>query len=976
MSSTALAVALLACASAVAAGEFYVAPTGSDANPGTKDKPFATVARARDAVRQLGPRRGAATVVLRGGTHTLPETLVLGPEDSGTKDAPVTYAAAPGEQPVLSGGSRLELTWKPYKGPILQAAVPKGTTTDQLFVNGERQHMARTPNFDPGERILGGHARDCFSKERASRWSDPKGAFIHAMHRHMWGDFHYVITGKDEKGNVTYEGGWQNNRRYGMHGNYRFVENVFEELDAPGEWFLDRKTSTLYLYPPEGTDLANAVVETVRLRHLVELRGTADRPVRFVAFKGITFRHAARTFMDNREPLLRSDWTTYRGGAIVFEGAEDCVLEDCVVDQVGGNAVFASGYNRRLAVRGCHIVKSGGNGVAFVGSPKAVRNPLLEYSERQNLADIDREPGPKSPDYPADCLVEDCLIHETGRVEKQTSPVQIAMARRITVRHCSLYDVPRAGINIGDGCWGGHVVECCDVFDTVKETGDHGSFNSWGRDRYWGLKGVDLNQISKDEKLKGLPLLDAVEPVVLRNNRWRCDHGWDIDLDDGSSHYELRNNLCLAGGIKLREGFYRVCENNIMVGNSFHPHVWYRGSGDVFRHNIVFRPYRPIRVRKPWGKECDGNLLHTPDQREPSTASVLQKQSGLDAKSLAADAQFVDPAKGDYRVREGSPALTLGFQNFPMDQFGVRKPELKAIARTPALPSGKAQEPDKAARRARAKIAHFWQQARVRDMQGEEYSAFGAGKEDGGVVLADVPAGSPLAGAGLQTNDLVQSLNGKPVRRVRDLLRATDAAADGKPLTIAFLRSQKTRTASLDAYTFAVAESAASGAFRAIPLAEPQATVRIASVGTRPSTVNEPVATLHDGKLASDYGPVFPNGVWNGRYRVDLGKPMEIRAVNTFTFNQNDSRGVQHFVLFASNSPTDPGWNTSDRKRFTPLVEVDTTGAKVGPFHATQVRASKGGVLGTFRWLVWAVLPVTERGENSAFQELQVLTQD
>ena len=59
------------------------------------------------------------------------------------------------------------------------------------------------------------------------------------------------------------------------------------------------------------------------------------------------------------------------------------------------------------------------------------------------------------------------------------------MAASITVSHCSIYDMPRAGINIGDGCWGGHVIEFCDVFDTVKETGDHGSFNSWGRDRYW-----------------------------------------------------------------------------------------------------------------------------------------------------------------------------------------------------------------------------------------------------------------------------------------------------------------------------------------------------------------------------------------------------------------------------------------------------------------------------------------------------------
>jgi hypothetical protein len=91
---------------------------------------------------------------------------------------------------------------------------------------------------------------------------------------------HYVITGKSADGNVLYEGGWQNNRPKPMHAQYRFVENVFEELDAPSEWYLDRTNSVLYFYPPTGLDLENAVVETVRLKHLVEFRGSQDSPVR------------------------------------------------------------------------------------------------------------------------------------------------------------------------------------------------------------------------------------------------------------------------------------------------------------------------------------------------------------------------------------------------------------------------------------------------------------------------------------------------------------------------------------------------------------------------------------------------------------------------------------------------------------------------------------------------------------------------
>jgi len=688
MNRTAIAAMGLAAglwAGAALGAEFHVSPAGSDTCPGTKDKPFATLAKARDAVRAAkATAREPVTVWLHAGTYYLPETLVLAAEDSGTKQAPVVYAAAPGEEAIISGGLRLDLKWEPHQGGILKAKAPAGLATDQLFVNGQRQHLARYPNFDPNVRIFNGYAKDAISPERVKRWADPRGGFIHAMHRAMWGGMHYVITGKDADGNLTSEGGWQNNRPAPMHPECRFVENIFEELDAPGEWFLDAKTAVLYFYPPQDLDLAKATVECVRLRHLIEVKGTEQQPVKFVTLRGLVFRHAARTFMDNKEPLLRSDWTTYRGGAVFVSGAEDCALEDCYIDQVGGNAVFVNNYNRRIAIRGCHIARAGANGVAFVGDPGAVRSATF-WNQNRSLGEIDKAPGPKTSNYPADCLVEDCLIYLTGRVEKQTAPVEIAMSQGITVRHCSLYDVPRAGINIGDGCWGGHVIEFCDIFDTVKETGDHGSFNSWGRDRYWGLKGVDLGTVTLGE-LKQLPVLDAAKTTVMRNNRWRCDHGWDIDLDDGSTNYHIYNNLCLNGGIKLREGFYRVCENNIMAGNSFHPHVWYGNSQDVFRRNIVFGPYRPIQVNKPWGKECDYNLLHKPGQKDAAPAKGLQQQSGLDEHSLEADAMFIDPGRGDYRVKDGSPALALGFKNFPMEQFGVQKPALKKIARTPVPP--------------------------------------------------------------------------------------------------------------------------------------------------------------------------------------------------------------------------------------------------------------------------------------------------
>jgi hypothetical protein len=260
----------------------------------------------------------------------------------------------------------------------------------------------------------------------------------------------------------------------------------------------------------------------------------------------------------------------------------------------------------------------------------------------------------------------------------------------------------------------------------------------------------------------------VVKPIVIRNSRWRCDHGWDIDLDDGSTNYHIYNNLMLSGGLKLREGFYRVVENNIMVNNTFHPHVWYVNSQDIFRRNIVFGPYRPIRVPKPWGAECNDNLLHMPGASEVKPATRLQEQSGRDEQSIVADAQFVDPAKGDYRVRETSPALKLGFQNFPMNQFGVQWPKLRVIALTPELPKpGEALSAT--LQSGRDPRPGAWLGAKVRNIVGMgDVSAAGLPAETGVVVL-EVPPRTRAAVIGLTQGDVVVKLGDNPTSTLRDL---------------------------------------------------------------------------------------------------------------------------------------------------------------------------------------------------------------
>ena len=115
---------------------------------------------------------------------------------------------------------------------------------------------------------------------------------------------------------------WQNNRQSGLHPDNRMVENIFEELDTQGEWFYDKKSFTLYYYPMPGENIQTAVFEAPMLKDLVEFRGSERHPVTHITIQGIEFTQTRRTFMEKYEPLLRSDWMVYRGGAVLLEGTE------------------------------------------------------------------------------------------------------------------------------------------------------------------------------------------------------------------------------------------------------------------------------------------------------------------------------------------------------------------------------------------------------------------------------------------------------------------------------------------------------------------------------------------------------------------------------------------------------------------------------------------------------------------------------
>ena len=729
----------------------YVSPKGNDNNPGTLVKPFKTLQAAIENAIRITDKD--VSIEMRSGTYSLDKTIEIASGDFSVRS--LNIRPYQNEKVTITGSEKIKLNWQPYKNGILKATLDLTKSPDQLFINGKVAHMARYPNYDSTARVYNGTAEDAISEERVKTWKNPAGGYIHALHEGEWGSMDYLITGKDENGKLTYVGGWQNNRPSPMNKKYRFVENIFEELDAPGEWFYDLSSKTMYLYPPKGTDIRNAQITISRLTDLIHLTGTSSKPLKNISISDISFTQTARTFMLTKEPLLRSDWTIYRGGVLLLDGTENVRISNCTFFELGGNAVFVSNYNKNDVIRDNYIYNIGSSAIAFVGNPDAVRSPAFRYELFVPWDKMDFTPGPKTNNYPQYCLAEGNLIHNIGTIEKQVAGVEISMSSHITVSHNTIYNVPRAGINIGDGCWGGDVIEYNDVFNTVLETGDHGAFNSWGRDRYWRPERNIIDSIVAAKP--GIELLDVIDPIIIRNNRFQCDHGWDIDLDDGSSNYRIYNNVCLNGGLKLREGYDRMVTNNILINNTFHLHVWLKNSGDVFAHNIVSTPYAPILMNN-WGKEIDSNFFLS------KAALLTARKLGLDKNSISGDPLFVNAKAGNYKLKAGSPAFKVGFKNFEMN-FGVTLPALKKIAASPVIkPLYTYLDKEKG--------AHItWLGATFKNIETlGERSAAGL-HDNNGAVLEDMPLHSLAEQNNLKKGDVIIKIDSKPVNSISDLMQ-------------------------------------------------------------------------------------------------------------------------------------------------------------------------------------------------------------
>ena len=386
-------------------------------------------------------------------------------------------------------------------------------------------------------------------KENSLKRLDSKTAnnmFVHAFPKLHWANWIFSVKRMDVKKKTLYfnKGGFQEARGdCGTGGNEFFLENHLDLLDNENEYFVEfnknGKASSVYYMRNESNpyNWGDSLVATTQLR-LVEILGTASLPVKRVSIQGITFQHTQETHMEPHEVPSGGDCTVTRHAAIFAEGVEDLSIVNNHFQHLGGNGVFLSGYARRTSVSYNSFKWLGAGAILQVGH-------LLHDSPRP----WDRR---TDPNHPEGTLIQNNVASEIGLIVKQSSGLFSALTKSSLIKRNTFYNGARAGINFNDGFGGGHLVEGSVLFNLVRETSDHGPINVWDRQAYMQRhRGVDSNY----------PLPTKVESNFLYGG-YGATKG--IDLDDGTSFWEMTHNVVIHNIQKLKGRDNAAVENLFM----------------------------------------------------------------------------------------------------------------------------------------------------------------------------------------------------------------------------------------------------------------------------------------------------------------------------------------------------------------------------------------------------------------------------
>lgn len=362
----------------------YVSPQGNDKDPGEMKTPVRSVKRALELSQLYSGKK--VSIQMLAGTYYLSEPVVL----TATEKAPsaLEICAFENQKVFISAGRQLKTDWQKYKAGIYQTRIPEGISFERFYINGALQTLARYPDADENAGVFQGTAEDATYYVRVLTWGNPYGGYVHALDEEKEGSLHYKITGVDDTDNLELDGGWQSKKVRSMARNEHFVENIMGELDAPGEWYLDRSMHMLYYYPGKGVDLSKVNVEVSNLRNSFVLQGNELFKLKNVSLKNLNFIHNERTFMDSRDTLPGSDRAVYKGGAVRLENTDSCEIENCTFTGLGGNAMVFSGGNGNISVSGCLIADIGASGVLFMGNNN---HGIIKNNLFRNLGVIEKQ---------------------------------------------------------------------------------------------------------------------------------------------------------------------------------------------------------------------------------------------------------------------------------------------------------------------------------------------------------------------------------------------------------------------------------------------------------------------------------------------------------------------------------------------------------------------------------------------------------
>ena len=683
-----LGVLAVAGAGPASGASFIVAPNGDDTGDGTEAKPFPSLARARDAIRErkrAGPLEEPVTVYLRAGTHLLTEPVVFTHEDSGAKACPITYAAYEGERAVLSGGRRIT-GWRKGKGNVWMVELPdvkKGAWRfRQLYVNGQARRRSRIPNqgflrvagFPDGGREVHYHT-DCQRFEYKPgdikpTWTNLTD--VEVIVYHYWTDSHLPIRSIDTKTNIVtfaHKAGKVFTDDFLSVGARYVVENVYEGLDAPGEWYLSRTTGVLSYIPMPGEDMNAVEVIAPVSPACIVLKGDAakGRPVEHLAFRNLSFMHT------NFE-LPKGNSNDRQGSssvpaAIVLTGARHCAFEHCRISNTGTFAFELTNgcTDNRFRFNEITHVAAG----AFRIGGGSYKHPPLDRTGRNTITD--NEIGYYGDEYPS--AVGILLTHTFGN----------------TVAHNHIHHGWYTGISAG-WVWG--------YGPSVSRDNriEHNHIHDIGQGLLSDMGGIYTLGVSPGTVIRGNLIHDV-----------DANHygGWGIYNDEGSSHILIEDNIVYRtkfAGYNIHYAKEITVRNNIFAFGrieqltrgrnephrsvTFENNIVYWTQGALLAKNWKDVPYefhyQPIKQKGHTGTrtttstfDMDWNVYFNPTLKLEQVKFAggtwdEWRKRGKDGHSLYVDPQFVDAAKFDFRLQPTSPALKLGFRPIDMSQVGPR----------------------------------------------------------------------------------------------------------------------------------------------------------------------------------------------------------------------------------------------------------------------------------------------------------------